>query len=198
MKNPKDPNVHVYFEQNPNPNSMKFVFSTMLLDDNFTLDYTAPEECATSPLALALFEEFPYIERIFFATNFITVTKNESVEWGTEASAIRTFIVDYFSAKKPVFEEGKGLQETQVIINDDREIVQQIKVVLDEYIRPGVEMDGGAIDFAEFDEVTGLLKVELKGACSGCPSSTITLKQGIKSLMGSMVPQVKDVESINA
>jgi len=184
------PVITIYTEANPNPNSMKFMLNFMLIKDQNSIDFPDVESAKNSPLAQELFE-YDFVKRVFYMSNFITITKDESVEWIEVIPKLKAHIKTYFEEKKPVFTEDQ--KDTIVEANTDTEIVAKIKGVLDEYIKPAVEMDGGAIQFDSFNEETGNLKVLLQGSCSGCPSSTITLKQGIQNLMQRMVPQVKEV-----
>jgi Fe-S cluster biogenesis protein NfuA len=192
--NNRAPHVHIYVEENPNPNSMKFVLSFMLMADAIVKDYANKEDTTDSPLAAALFNEFDFVERVFLSKNFITITKTANVEWVEINSIIRTYLKNYFEAQKPVFSE--DLPDSKVELNDDPTIAR-IKDILDQYIRPAVEMDGGAISFSEFDKETGKLSVLLQGSCSGCPSSSITLKAGIQNLFKNMMPEVKEVVAQN-
>jgi Fe-S cluster biogenesis protein NfuA len=182
--------ITVYTEANPNPNSMKFVMSIVLIGDG-QKDYASKEIASESPLAVAIFEAFDYVERVFITKNFITLTKNNSVEWGEVNAIIREFIKNYFEAEKPLFIE--DLPQTEVILNNDSETVKRIKMILEEYVKPAVEQDGGAIIYKNFDFQTGILKLEMQGSCSGCPSSTVTLKSGIQALFQRMMPEVKEV-----
>jgi Fe-S cluster biogenesis protein NfuA len=183
------PSVTVYTEANPNPNSMKFMMNFMLVKGD-SFDFPDTESAKNSPLAQELFEH-DFVKRVFYMSNFITLTKDDSLDWIEVMPKLKQQIINYFEAKKPLFNE---LQPEEVIeLNNDTEAIKKIKGVLDEYIKPAVEMDGGAIQFDSFNEETGELKVLLQGSCSGCPSSTVTLKQGIQNLMASMVPQVKEV-----
>ncbi len=182
--------VTIYTEANPNPNSMKFNLNFMLLANGESKDFPDLGSAETSPLAQELFA-YPYITRVFYMSNFITLTKDDSVEWNEVIGVLKQHIKSYFEDQKPLFNEKQP--ETIVEINNDSEAVKKIKGVLDEYVKPAVEMDGGAIQFDNFDEESGVLKVLLQGSCSGCPSSTITLKQGIQNIMQRMVPQVKEV-----
>lgn len=188
--------VFVYTELSPNPNSMKFVLNFELVPNGLSFDYPNPEstleEGNASPLAGDLFQ-FPFVQRVFIATNFITLTKDEATEWGEVLSDIKQFIKIYFSENHPVFEQKTIDKNTLVVTANDSDTVQKIKAVLDQYVRPAVESDGGAINFHSFDEAEGEVKVLLQGSCSGCPSSTITLKQGIENLLTRMVPGVKQV-----
>lgn len=181
--------ITIYTEANPNPNSMKFVLNYMLVPEGNTFDFPSLAEAEDSPLAQALFQSFDYVERVFIMSNFITVTKTEAVSWHDVAGEIKQFIKTYL-------EEDKPLLKTEAFVADkidanEPEINKKIKGILDEYIRPAVESDGGAIAFHSFD--AGTVKVLLQGSCSGCPSSTITLKAGIENLLKSMLPEVKEV-----
>jgi Fe-S cluster biogenesis protein NfuA len=128
---------------------------------------------------------------VFITNNFITLTKTESVAWEDELFGIKSYLKKYFEEKQPVF----SLPESAIADDqsNDTPAIKQIKQALDEYVRPAVESDGGAITFHSFDEATGQVKVLLQGSCSGCPSSTMTLKQGIEALLTRMVPGVKEV-----
>ncbi len=191
----KDTSIHIYTESTPNPHSMKFVFNIELLPETMSFDYTQPADGLTkeksSPLAVALFG-FEFVRRVFITSNFITLTKAESTLWEDELFAIKQYLKKYFEEKHPVFilpESSINSDET----TSDTEIITKIKNVLDQYVRPAVESDGGAISFYSFDEDSGQMKVLLQGSCSGCPSSQMTLKAGIEALMTRMVPEVKEV-----
>jgi Fe-S cluster biogenesis protein NfuA len=190
-----DQNIHIYTESTPNPHSMKFVFNVELLPDGLSFDYEQPADGLTkeksSPLAVALFG-FEFVQRVFITSNFITLTKSEKTAWEDELFGIKQYLKTYFAEKKPIF----SLPETEYAETDtsnDSEIITKIKNVLEQYVKPAVESDGGAISFHSFNEETGQVKVILQGSCSGCPSSTITLKAGIETLMTRMVPEVKEV-----
>lgn len=180
--------IEVYTESNPNPGSLKFVVNFDLLPGD-NLDIPSPQEAfEKSPLANELFK-FNFVKRVFIASNFVTITKTDEVEWFEIAPMIKDFIKAYL-------EEGKEIAKTatpKVFDENDPEVVIKIKSLLDEYVRPAVESDGGAISFHSFEEVSGTVKVNLQGSCSGCPSSTITLKNGIENLLKRMVPEVKEV-----
>lgn len=188
--------VTVYTEASPNPNSLKFVLNFNLLE-NISIDYPSVEEATNSPLVTAIFNEYSFVQRVFVASNFITITKDEATDWFEVNPRIRHFIKEWFEAEKPVFSESlkaeveKKNEEPKASGSGDDNLEDKIKVVLDEYVRPAVEGDGGAISFHSFND--GVVKVLLQGSCSGCPSSTITLKQGIENLLTRMVPEVKEV-----
>jgi len=189
------PTIHIYTESTPNPHSMKFVFNIELLPDGLSFDYEQPADGLTkeksSPLAVALFG-FDFVQRVFITSNFITLTKSENIAWEDELFGIKQYLKTYFADKKPVFSLPEG-NYADVTESTDSEIITKIKNVLDQYVKPAVESDGGAISFHSFNEETGQVKVILQGSCSGCPSSTITLKAGIETLMTRMVPEVKEV-----
>lgn len=170
-------------EANPNPNSMKFVANFMLLQDGVSFDYPDVKAAADSPLAQELFG-LPNVERVFYMSNFVTVSKSESVDWIEIQDGIRDVIKSYLEAEKPLILE--ELDKDPLFDENDSEVVKKIKGILDEYIRPAVEQDGGAIGFSSFEE--GIVKVNLQGSCSGCPASTVTLKSGIENLLKRMLP----------
>lgn len=183
--------ITIYTEANPNPNSLKFVANFMLVPEGSTFDFPNKESAENAPLALSLFENFDFVERVFYMNNFVTVTKNEQTDWHDVAGEVKQFIKSYLEDEKPLLD--RNLAEEFGIIEDENEpeINKKIKGILEEYIRPAVETDGGAISFHSFDN--GIVKVLLQGSCSGCPSSTLTLKAGIENLLKSMLPEVKEV-----
>jgi NFU1 iron-sulfur cluster scaffold homolog, mitochondrial len=188
--------IFVYTELSPNPNSMKFVMNFELAPDGLSFDYpnldAALVEGSASPLAADLFQ-FPHVKRVFIASNFITISKDESVAWEEVLRDTKQFIKFYFEENHPVFEQQTMDRNTVIVDERDSETVQKIKAALDTYVRPAVESDGGAINFHSFDQESGVVKVLLQGSCSGCPSSTLTLKAGIENLLTRMVPDVKEV-----
>ncbi len=187
--------VSVYTERVPNPNSMKFVMNFMLAKDETLLrDYPDVSTTADSPLAEALFG-FDYVKRVFITKNFVTITKDEATDWDDILKELKVYIKEYIEDGGLVF-EGQDDEDEPIIgagADNDTATVRQIKEILEEYIRPAVEGDGGAIMFHSFDEQTGKVKVLLQGSCSGCPSSTVTLKAGIENMLTRMVPGVTEV-----
>lgn len=188
--------IFVYTELSPNPNSMKFVLNFELVPDGLSFDYpsleAALEEGKESPLAADLFQ-FPHVKRVFIASNFITITKGDDIAWEEVLRDTKQFIKIYFEENHPVFAQKTIDSNTLIVDARDSDTVQKIKAALDQYVRPAVESDGGAINFHSFDEDSGVVKVLLQGSCSGCPSSTLTLKAGIENLLTRMVPDVKEV-----
>lgn len=183
--------VTIYMEANPNPNSMKFVANYMLVPEGENFDFPDAASAENAPLAQQLFQ-LDYVKRVFYMSNFVTVTKDEGKEWAEIRDKLKMIIKDYLETGKPVLTK---LPESHAASGSstDTDIERTIKNVLDEYVRPAVEQDGGAISFHSFQD--GVVKVLLQGACSGCPSSTITLKAGIENLLKRMVPEVKTVEA---
>ncbi|QDH78842.1 NifU family protein [Echinicola soli] len=183
--------VHIYLEANPNPNSLKFVVNFMLTDEGVSFDYPDEKSTENSQLAKELFN-FATVERVFITSNFVTVTKKNDVEWPEVQDFIRDHIRQYLESGKPAIDV--VLDKDPLFDENDSEVVKKIKGILDEYIRPAVEQDGGAIIFHSFQD--GEVKVLLQGACSGCPSSTVTLKAGIENLLTRMLPD--DVKTVEA
>lgn len=193
------PPVMVYAESTPNPSTLKFVVNRALLPDN-SVTYTDASQTSECPLAADLFL-FHYVKGVYIANNFITITKQTGVEWVEVMNELREFIKTWFADEKPVF----TTMPTKPVTNESASgheplsadaAKQKIMEILDEYIKPAVEQDGGEIAFKSFEN--GVVSVELKGSCSGCPSSTLTLKAGIEQLLKRMVPGVESVVAENA
>lgn len=178
---------NIYAEQTPNPETMKFVFNKMILPDEAE-DYPTKEKANASPLAKSLFE-FSFVNGVFVMNNFVTITRAPETEWHEITPIVKEFLKAYLEAGEPISYKS----DKSNIEGADNIIVAQILDILDTYIKPAVENDGGMISFKSFNEESGLVTVELKGSCSGCPSSTVTLKRGIEGLLTRMVPQVKEV-----
>ena len=184
--------VNLYLEANPNPNSLKFVANFMLLPEGASYDFPDAESAENAPLAQQLFA-FDFVERVFFMSNFVTVTKKEGVEWAEIQGQIKQLILQYLEEEKAVVLPQAQPENLQAGGNE-ADIDKKIKAILDEYIRPAVESDGGAIQFHSYND--GVVKVLLQGSCSGCPSSTVTLKAGIENLLKRMLPEeIKSVEA---
>jgi Fe-S cluster biogenesis protein NfuA len=190
--------VSIYAEASPNPESMKFVLNSQLLADGVSVDYPNLEAAANSPLAQELFN-FDYVGRVFIAQNFVTITKVTDLQWAQLIPELRTFLKSYIEASGPVFTvdpaaEQKAAQQAAATGDSseaDQQTSQKIIDLLDNYVRPAVEQDGGNITFKSY--LDGVVTVNLQGSCSGCPSATVTLKSGIENLLKRMVPEVKEV-----
>lgn len=199
---PKKQPITVYGETTPNPSALKFVVSRMLTKN--AIEYKNIDETASSPLAKELFK-FPYVKEIFIDENYISVTKYDLNNWDEITLELRTFIKQYIENGGIVLDETvvANAEKQEQIKNeafDKLDVTsQQIINILEEYVKPAVAADGGNIAFESFDEESKVVKVILQGACSGCPSSTFTLKSGIENMLKSMLNDEKiQVEAINA
>lgn len=181
--------VEVYTEATPNPNTLKFITDKMLMEEG-SIDFPTASSAESCALALDLFR-FEFVKRVFIAANFVTVTKSEKMDWQEVSGMIKSLIKGYVEEGRPLIKEMPQHISNTTPVEGESEVVTKIKVVLDEYIRPAVEQDGGAIIFESF--IDGVVKVQLQGSCSGCPSSTVTLKSGIENLLKRMVPEVTEV-----
>lgn len=179
--------VNIYTEVPPNPNSMKFCVEFPLVTES--VDFLTPTSAVNCPLVADIFR-FSFVKRVFLSSNFITVTKADDIDWEDVTPMLKSLIKGYLEEAKPLFME-IPTSTSFVLDPNEPEVVQKIKSLLDEYIRPAVEQDGGAINFSSFED--GVVKVQLQGSCSGCPSSTVTLKSGIENLLKRMIPEVKEV-----
>jgi Fe-S cluster biogenesis protein NfuA len=191
--------VMLYTEQTPNPETLKFVTNKMLYRGtaDFKEELLANE---WSELASALFK-FPYVKGIYICNNFVTVTKEFNYAWEDIMLPLKEFIKSYISEEKSIISDGfeDAMSKIEADANEhlytgeEGELVKKIKDLIDTYVKPAVEMDGGNIEFKSFHN--GIVTVILQGACSGCPSSTVTLKSGIEGMLKRMVPEVQEVVS---
>lgn len=179
--------LEVYAEQTPNPETMKFVFNKMILPDD-SADFPSRDKTDSSPLAKNLFE-FNFVNGVFIMNNFVTITRTEGSLWEDIIPIVKEFLKSYIEAKEPIL--FKTISNDRIDFGDDTTIVAQIKDVLDTYVKPAVENDGGQIVFKDY--MNGIVTLEMRGSCSGCPSSTITLKRGIEAMLTRMIPEVKEV-----
>ena len=184
-------NIHIYLESNPNPNSLKFVVNEVLIPEGLSFDFPDADGAEIAPLAKELFS-YPFVDRVFYMSNFITITKKEDVEWLEIQNILKDHIKKFLESGRFIIE----FKEPESATGEETETVKKIKSILEEYIRPAVEQDGGAITFHSFSE--GVVRVKLQGSCSGCPSSMITLKAGIENLFKRMMPgEVQTVEALS-
>ncbi len=193
--------VTIYAESTPNPSAMKFVANKKLVMD--TYEFTSIGETTTSPLAGELFQ-FPFVKNVFFDENFVSVTKDETVDWNDIVLELREFIRDYIeNGNTVVLEDASSVSQKNAQYQDQNlenldDTSKAIVNILEEYVRPAVASDGGYIQFKSYDIDTKTVSVILQGACSGCPSSTYTLKSGIENMLKQMLPgKVNEVYAIN-
>lgn len=188
--------VTVYAEMTPNPSTMKFVANKYLLITGDSVEFSSSADAkGYSPMAEELLR-FPFVKNVFIAANFVTVTKTDNVPWDFITMELREFVKDWIASGKDVLiqmpapkpqSEETGEQK----VYSPSEFDDAIRNLLDEYVRPAVENDGGAIEFLGYDN--GTVTVAMRGSCAGCPSSTATLKGGIENLLKSHLPEVKEV-----
>lgn len=192
----------IYAESTPNPTTMKFVANRVLLEEGLA-EYTSVEEAKGSPLALKLFG-FPFVTGVFIQSNFITVMKSDMIGWEDVVMELREFIRDYLNSGGDVVTEftpgtvqtKEELAATTVHAEAQSELEEKIIALLDAEIAPAVAQDGGNITFKGYEN--GVVNVVLRGACSGCPSSTVTLKSGIETLLKNRLPgEITEVVAIN-
>jgi len=189
-----NPVISIYTEMTPNPETMKFVANKLLYPGK-SIDFQDETSAKASPLAMELFS-FPFIKSVFIASNFVTLTKtNETEDWQDVIPSIKQFLKEYLEEGKTIINEDeiaarKTVSSNEVHLNDG-DVVKRIKELLENYVKPAVEMDGVAIQFKSYDD--GVVNLMLQGSCSGCPSSMITLKAGIEGMMKRMIPEVKEV-----
>ena len=196
-------NYSIYVESTPNPKVMKFVSNRMLADKS--LEFLTVENARKIPMIYKIFT-LPFVESIFLSTNFISITKVDNVDWDDITMELRNFItqilnedeIKNYSENIFLNKETNIKNETSHKENNKSNTEMEINIMglLNEYIKPAVESDGGAIEFDSYNK--GIVKVILKGACSGCPSSTATLKQGIESLLKQKLgDDIKEVVALN-
>ncbi|MDE3059422.1 MAG: NifU family protein [Pseudomonadota bacterium] len=181
--------MFIQTEATPNPLTLKFIPGRTVLDTG-TVFFTSAQDAKASPLAQALFA-IDGVTAVFFGSDFITVTRRESDGWDTLKPALLAAVMDHFLAGKPVMTGAATAQSTN---DNDSEIVKQIRELIDTRVRPAVAMDGGDIVYRGFQD--GIVQLELHGSCSGCPSSTMTLKNGIENMLKHYVPEVVAVEAV--
>jgi len=195
--------ISIYAEITPNPSVMKFV-SNIELNPNDSLEFKNIEDAQVSPLCTKLFT-LPFVKEVFLAKNFIAITKFNIVEWDTVAMEVRVMIQEYIADGGIVLKENitpddlpqNSIEPEETAIDKvpENEIEERIIAILNEYVKPSVAQDGGDIIFSDYED--GVLKVKLLGACNGCPSASVTLKQGVQNIFQQMMPnEVHTVEEV--
>ena len=189
----------IYSEMTPNPAVMKFISSKMLMDG--FIEVKSKEEADDVPLAKGLFDAFDCVKEVYVSDNFVAVTRDNQFEWHQIMNPVRSFIAEFLQAGNKISNVEPHLHENPVLKIINREYTddeQKISGILNEYVAPAVENDGGKISLIEYDQENKTAKMLLQGACSGCPSSTATLKNGIENILKQFVPElVEHVEAVN-
>ena len=185
--------MFIQTEPTPNPNALKFIPGREVAPGT-SIEYRTIEEAAASPLAEALFE-LEGVDGVFFGEDYVSVTRHErGTGWGDMNASILSVIMDHFVSGAPLLRyEAKPESHAE---QEDDEIILEIKNLLDSRIRPAVAQDGGDILFDSFDHETGIVRLRMRGACSGCPSSSATLKSGVEQMLRHYVPEVNAVEQV--
>jgi Fe-S cluster biogenesis protein NfuA len=183
--------LFIQTEQTPNPSTLKFLPGRVVMDKG-TMDFAGSDTAAVSPLAKRLFA-VEGVERVFFGADFVTVTKAADKDWQILKPSILGGIMEHYTSGEPVV-GGDASANAQGADADDDEVVAQIKDLLETRIRPAVAQDGGDIVFQDFRD--GVVYLHMQGSCSGCPSSTATLKMGIENLLKHYVPEVVEVQAV--
>jgi Fe-S cluster biogenesis protein NfuA len=184
--------MFIQTEQTPNPATLKFLPGRAVMTTG-SANFTSPEAAAASPLAERLFA-LPQVGGVFFGADFITVTKHDDGDWYRLKPAILAAVMEHFTAGRPVFAAGAANGAAAVGDEEDDEIVSQIKELLETRVRPAVAQDGGDIIFHDFED--GVVYLQMQGSCSGCPSSTATLKAGIENMLRHYIPEVTEVRAV--
>lgn len=192
--------MFIKVNETPNPNTLKFVLEQDLMKEGYSAHFIHGDNTAQCPIAHHLFQ-ITGVHIVFLAGNFISVTKQEDMEWAALKTLIMSAIMDHIVAKYPIvldsfYDKSDEKKELSVLVDDEMnlQIVRQIKDIIEQKIRPAVAEDGGDIFYSHFRD--GIVYLEMRGACSGCPSSSVTLKSGIERMLKHYIPEVISVESI--
>ncbi len=182
--------MYIQTEDTPNPETLKFIPGVVVLKSG-TADFSNLKTTDNSPLASRLFK-IEGVSRVFLASDFISVTKESHLDWNTLKPSILTGIMEHFSSGLPsIYDTNEKNNDTNS--SEDTETIKQIKDLLETRVRPAVAMDGGDITFCSFE--SGVVTLQMKGACAGCPSSTATLKMGIENMLRHYIPEVTEVRA---
>lgn len=184
--------MFIQTETTPNPSSLKFIPDGAKVAGEKATEYKNKEQAIGNSLLAEQLFSINGVESVFLGNDFITINKSSNIEWNNIKTEILTMIMDFFVSGKPVINEHNSKTESN---SEDSEIVKQIKELIEVKVRPAVAMDGGDIIYHGFED--GIVLLQLKGSCSGCPSSTITLKNGIENMLKHYIPEVIGVESVS-
>ena len=185
--------MFIQTEATPNPATLKFLPGREVMGDGQVADFPSPESAGRSPLAKALFS-IPEVSRVFFGADFISVTKRDG-DWKHLKPAILGAVMEHFTRDLALI-EGSAEESEESYSEEDSEVVEQIKELIETRVRPAVAQDGGDIIFRGFDGQSGVVSLHLQGSCAGCPSSTMTLKNGIENMLRHYVREVTAVEAV--
>jgi len=186
--------MFIQTESTPNPATLKFLPGREVMGEGAVADFPSVEAAGRSSLAKALFA-IPEVSRVFFGSDFISVTKRDG-DWKHLKPAVLGAVMEHFTRGLPLIEGSAEEKVEETYSEDDAEVVEQIKELIETRVRPAVAADGGDIIFKGFDGESGVVSLHLQGSCAGCPSSTITLKNGIENMLRHYVPEVTAVESV--
>lgn len=191
--------MFIQTESTPNPQTLKFLPGRDVLGRAPGRDFAGPEHAAASPLAEALFA-IEGVTRVYLGDEFVSVTKTAEADWAYVKPFVLGAVMEHFVANRPVLLDAAApagaAEDAQVYEGDAAEIVEQIRELIETRVRPAVAQDGGDITFHSWEHDSGLVRLHMKGACAGCPSSTMTLKQGIENMLRHYVPEVRAVEQV--
>ena len=186
--------MFIQTEATPNPATLKFLPGCTVMGEGAVADFPSAEQAARSPLARALFET-PDVSRVFFGSDFISITKRDG-DWKHLKPAILGAVMEHFTRGLPLIESAAEETDDASYGEGDPEVVAQIRELIDTRVRPAVAQDGGDIIFKGFDGATGIVSLHLQGSCAGCPSSTMTLRNGIENMLRHYVPEVTAVQAV--
>jgi Fe-S cluster biogenesis protein NfuA len=186
--------MFIQTEATPNPATLKFLPGRAVMGEGAVADFPSRENAARSPLARALFET-PEVSRVFFGSDFISITKGDG-DWKHLKPALLGVIMEHFTRDLPLIESAAEESDEASYGEGDPEVVAQIRDLIDTRVRPAVAQDGGDIIFKGFDGSTGIVSLHLQGSCAGCPSSTMTLRNGIENMLRHYVPEVTAVQAV--
>ena len=184
--------ITIYAEATPNPQTLKFVCNKMLVERG-VFEFENAEEAEKSPLAEGLFK-LDFVKGVFIMSNFVSITKDPGYKWVDLIPSLKPHIKEFIESGQPIVSEELLAQVEEGPADGDSAAVVKIKQILNNQVKPAVEGDGGFIEFESFED--GIVKLILRGACSGCPSSMVTLKAGIEGMLKRFVPEVKEVQAV--
>jgi Fe-S cluster biogenesis protein NfuA len=184
--------MFIQTESTPNPATLKFLPGRDVMGEGRVADFDSREAAGRSPLARALFD-IPQVGRVFFGSDFISVTKSEG-DWKHLKPGVLAIIMEHFTRELPLIEASD--EDAETAAEEDSDVVAQIKDLIETRVRPAVAQDGGDIIYRGFDAASGVVFLHMRGSCAGCPSATMTLRNGIENLLKHYVPEVSAVEAV--